>query len=180
MQCVLMCVIKVRNLLWLTSLSTSLLPADFTADDTAADAVFGFGWGADSNGAADGGQGLGSPAAVPLGACTTWREGSSLQLLPTILVPHQKVSELGGGGGGGGGGGLLFIGSGSLQLNSSGSFCHARSNPPGYSANQKVFSILARSNPLVYSANQQVFSFLATLHYLLWLSGLRISWSSNH
>lgn len=94
MQCVLMCVIKVRNLLWLTSLSTSLLPADFTADDTAADAVFGFGWGVNSNGAADGGQGLGGPAAVPLGACTTWGEGSSLQLLPTVLVPHQKVSQL--------------------------------------------------------------------------------------
>ena len=93
MQCVLMCVIKVRNL-WLTFLSTSLLPADFTADDTAADAVFGFGWGVNSNGAADGGQGLGGPAAVPLGACTTWGEGSSLQLLPTVLVPHQKVSQL--------------------------------------------------------------------------------------
>ena len=92
--------IKVRSLLWLThSLSSSLLspllPADFTADNTAADTVFGFGWGVDGDGAADRGQGLGSPAAVPLGACTTWGEGSSLQLLPTVLVPHQKVSQLG-------------------------------------------------------------------------------------
>ena len=67
--------------------------ADFAADDAATDAVFRSGRGVDGNRAADGGQGLGRAAAVPVGTCLTWGEGSSLQHLQTVPGTHQKVGQ---------------------------------------------------------------------------------------